>query len=106
MKKNVARIVIFTLFILFLALYFTQTTGYYEFENKRATELTKEQIEKFEEDVKNGKDVDATDYLNIDKKDYDNKLSDASLSISEKIEDIFNKGMEKLFGALEGAMNS
>lgn len=33
--KNVARIVIFTLIILFTTLYVTQAFGYYEYSNKK-----------------------------------------------------------------------
>ena len=37
--KNVARIVIFTLIILFTTLYVTQAFGYYEYSNKKIKKL-------------------------------------------------------------------
>ncbi len=99
--KNIARIVIGTLFVLFLALYFTQTTGYYEFEQKKITTLTEEQIKKFEQDVKDGKQIDIENYLDTGKKNYDNKISSISLSLSQKIEDAVTSGIEYLFQAVE-----
>lgn len=103
--KNIARIIIGTLFVLFIALYFTQTTGYYEFEQRKRATLTEEQIAKFEQDVKDGKEIDMKDYVNVGRKNYDNKISNLSLSLSQKIEDTFNSGMEKLFKALEKVVN-
>lgn len=103
--KNIARIVIGTLFVLFLALYFTQTTGYYEFEQKKITTLTEEQIKKFEQDVKDGKQIDIENYLDNGKKNYDNKISSFSLSLSKRIEDAVTSGIEYLFRAVEKVVN-
>ena len=49
--KNVARIVIFTLIILFTTLYVTQAFGYYEYSNKKINTLTEEAAKKFEKDI-------------------------------------------------------
>ena len=99
--KNIARIVIGTLFVLFLVLYFTQTTGYYEYEQKKLTTMTEEQVKKFEEDVNAGKNIDLKDYLTENKKDYHNKISNVSLTMSQKIEDYIAKGIEKIFSGVE-----
>ena len=103
--KNIARIVIATLSILFVALYFTQTTGYYEFEQRKKTTLTEEQIRQFEQDVAEGKKIDLENYLESGKKNYNNKISSLSLSLSKKIEDLFNSGMEYLFKSIEKTVN-
>ena len=43
---------IFTiLFVIFVTIYISQATGYYEYELHKKSELTKEQIQKFEKDV-------------------------------------------------------
>lgn len=102
--KNIARIIIGTLFVLFIALYFTQTTGYYEFEQKKITALTEEQIKQFEQDVKDGKQIDVENYLNYGKKDYNNKISSLGLSLSRKIEDAVTSGLEYMFQAVEKVM--
>lgn len=103
--KNVARIIIGTLFILFIALYFTQTTGFYEFEQRKITSLTEEQIQKFEQDVKEGKKIDLENYADVGKKDYDNQLSRFSLSLSKKLENVFSSSIESLFKAMERMVN-
>lgn len=102
--KNVARIIIGTLFVLFIALYFTQTTGYYEFEQKKLTTLTEDQIKLFEKDVKEGKKIDIENYLTHGKKSYDNKISSMSLSLSRRIEKTVTSGLEYLFKAVEKVM--
>ncbi len=103
--KNIARIIIGTLFVLFVALYLTQTTGYYEFEQHKLTTLTEEQIKKFEQDVKDGKEIDLETYLELNKKNYDNRLSKLSLSLSRKIEDTVTSGIEYIFKAVERVVN-
>ena len=59
--------------------------------------LTEEQIKEYEEDIEAGKDVTIKDYLNKDKVNYDNKVSDLGLDLSELIGDVFNKGMNAFF---------
>ncbi len=104
MKKanKIARNILIILFILFIALYISQSTGYYDYETYKKTALTKEQIKKFEEDVKNGKNVSVKDYLDDTSRDYSNKLSDTGLKVSKKIERYSKKAIETVFGALSG----
>ena len=68
--------------------------------------LTEEQIKEYEEDIEAGKDVTIKDYLNKDKVNYDNKVSDLGLDLSELIGDIFNKGMNSFFEMLNVAVSS
>lgn len=104
MKKanKIAKNILIVMFILFVALYISQSTGYYDYETYKKTALTKEQIKQFEEDIKNGKNVSVKDYLDGTSKDYSNKLSDAGLNISKKIERYSKKAIETVFGALSG----
>lgn len=103
--KNIGRVVIFTLIILFTALYITQAFGYYEYSNKKINTLTEEAAKKFEEDVKNGKTIKASDYIK-EENDYNNKLSRMGLSLSEFISSSFNKMMNFIFKEMEQAMGS
>ena len=82
--KNVARIVIFTLIILFTTLYVTQAFGYYEYSNKKTNTLTEEAAKKFEKDIESGKTIKASNYLK-EENDYNNNLSKAGLSVSKMI---------------------
>ena len=56
----------------FLALYFSQATGYYDYKEHKKVILTSEQIKKFEEDVANGKNLDIEEYLTNTDKNYQN----------------------------------
>ena len=96
--------VLFILFLAFLTLYVSQAAGYYEYQNSKKTSFTQEQIDKFEQDVKDGKEIDITDYITNTNKDYQNKLSASALSISEIISKYTKGGIEKIFTALGSAM--
>ena len=53
------------LLVAFLALYLSEKSGYYEYEQHKQTTLTKEKIKQFEKDVADGKNVDIKDYSNL-----------------------------------------
>ena len=105
-KTNLARLIIIILVFLFFVLYFMQASGYNEYTRNRENMLTEEQIKEYEEDIEAGKDVTIKDYLNKDKVNYDNKVSDLGLNLSELIGDVFNKGMNVFFEMLNEAVSS
>ena len=105
-KTNIARLIILILVFLFFVLYFMQASGYNEYTRNRENMLTEEQIKEYEEDIEAGKDVTIKDYLNKDKVNYDNKVSDLGLDLSELIGDVFNKGMNAFFEMLNEAVSS
>ena len=78
-KTNLARLIIIILVFLFFVLYFMQASGYNEYTRNRENMLTEEQIKEYEEDIAEGKDVTIKDYLNKDKINYDNKVSELGL---------------------------
>jgi L-ribulose-5-phosphate 3-epimerase UlaE len=81
------------MFAIFLTLYISQATGYYDYEQYKKTELTKEKIEQFEKDVKSGKDIRIENYVeNIDK-DYNNNISRMGIKISNTIKNYVKKGV-------------
>lgn len=97
-KNNKAFNIIFGIFFIsFLVVYFSDLTGYYEYKNHKKAALTEEQIKKFEEDVANGKEVDLSEYLVIDNKNYNNKLSKLTSKLSDGISDIVESGVESTF---------
>lgn len=83
-----------------------QASGYNEYTRNRENMLTEEQIKEYEEDIAEGKDVTIKDYLNKDKINYDNKVSELGLDLSELIGDVFNKGMNAFFEMLNEAVSS
>ena len=105
-KTNLARLIVLILVFLFFVLYFMQASGYNEYTRNRENMLTEEQIKEYEEDIETGKDVTIKDYLNKDKVNYDNKVSDLGLNLSELIGDVFNKGMNVFFKMLNEAVSS
>ncbi len=104
-KTNLARLIVLILVFLFFVLYFMQASGYNEYSKNRENMLTEEQIKEYEEDIEAGKDVTIKDYLNKDKVNYDNKVSDLGLDLSELIGDVFNKGMNAFFEMLNEAVS-
>ncbi len=105
-KTNLARLIVLILVFLFFVLYFMQASGYNEYTRNRENMLTEEQIKAYEEDIEAGKDVTIKDYLNKDKVNYENKVSELGLDLSRLIEDIFNKGMNAFFEMLNEAVSS
>jgi len=96
-KNNIYKFIFFIFFISYLIIYLTDTMGYYQYQNYKKTSLTKEQIIKFEEDVKNGNKIDINEYLIKNQKKYNNKLCDIVSTLSYNISKIINKGVEYTF---------
>ncbi len=94
---KIFKFVFFLLLLIYLTLYFTGIAGYYEYKNYKKMTLTNEQIEKFEEDVKSGKEVNVEDYITKEKKDYNNKISDAGKKVSFTISNTLSKLLTSTF---------
>lgn len=103
--KTVLKLFMIVIFISFLTLYLSQNSGYYQYEQYKKTSFTKEQIQKFEQDIKDGKKVDITDYLDNDVGDYSNKISNLGLSLSRGIEKTIKKGLNKVIELLNSVMS-
>lgn len=104
-KEQVGRFLFLFIFLVFVGLYFTASSGYYETEERKKATLTQEQIKLFEQDVANGKQIDIENYLKLNEKNYDNQISTTTLSISRKIGQVFEKGLNSFFEAMAGAMS-
>ena len=89
----------------FLSLYITSTSGYYEYNLKKKSILTEEAILKFEQDVKAGKKIIASNYIE-EQKNYNNKTSQITLKASNLISRIFDKLMKSIFSKIESTVNS
>ena len=99
-RKSLGKIfkfVFMTLFVTFIALYISGSTGYFEYQTRKQVALTEKQIKEFEKDVKEGKKVDATKYLEVNQKNYQNKLSGTGLKISETMKKGVNKIVDVSF---------
>lgn len=103
MKKSLIRIVGIFLLVLFFSLIIMHYTGFYEYRVSKKTALTNENIEKFEKDIHEGKNVDVKDYLE-EEKDNSNNISKVTFKTSKIIGNVFNKVITMLFKSIEKAM--
>ena len=99
--KKIFNTIVFCLFALFVSLYFASSTGYYEYQNKEKTKFTEEKMKEFEKDLKEGKKVDITNYLVTDTSNYNNKVTELGLTISDIVNNGILNGLQKTFEMIE-----
>lgn len=99
--KKIFNTCLFCLFVLFVSLYIASNAGYYEYQNKEQVKFTEEKMKEFEEDLKNGKKVDIKDYLTNANKDYNNKVTELGLAMSDFVNNGIINGLEKTFKLVE-----
>ncbi len=88
------------LLITFLALYTSQSTGYYNYEQHKKMILTEEKIKQFERDVKDGKNLSLENYLDSPVRSYQNKVSRFGYQLSYNIGKYTKLGIKQTFGFL------
>lgn len=71
--------------IIFFCAYFIERTGYYEYKLQNRKVLTEQEMTNFENDIKEGKDVDIRDYLSNTNVDYSTNLTKTTSNISIKL---------------------
>lgn len=94
-SKDKFIIFLLILFIIFLIVYLTKESGYYQYKAHNKAILTEENIKKFEKDVEEGKNVTINDYVISDYVDYSNSITDLGYNIGKFTENIMNKGIKK-----------
>ena len=97
-KEKVIKYIVLVLFFTYSAIFIMVNLGYYEYSNYTKKVFTEDQIKKFEEDIKNGIELDMNEYL-VDQKSYDNKKR-IGLKISEFIGDCSRKSIKEIFKIL------
>lgn len=95
-----------TVFLIFLALYYSSNAGLIDYQAKNKATLTEEQIKMFEEDVKNNVEIDLKKYIENTEEKYDNKISKTTLRLSNTIGETIQSALNFLFGKLENAMKN
>ncbi len=99
MKNKVFLVIFLSFLIFFLILLLAQSQGYYKNRNEKAKVLTDEQIENFEEDIREGKDIDIKRYVLYEDKDYSNKVTSNIYSFSLKLENVFDSVIKTVFNS-------
>ena len=99
-KKFLIKTIFGIFFVAFVISYVIGESGYYEYELANKKYLTEEEMKKFEEDVRNGEDIDLKDYTVETRKDYTNKFTDVVTNTSLTINEYLKKSIESVFGLL------
>ena len=92
------KILKFTFVLILISFFCTlllSVSGYYQTELQERMILTQEAINAFEKDVKNGKDIDINNYLDIKQKNYDNKFTKSGRYLSKKLNNFISEGLKK-----------
>ncbi len=84
------------LFLLYVSLTIAINTGYYEAKLNEKMTITNEAIKKFEEDVREGKDVDISSYVTEIRRDYSNNTTKVGVTFSNVVQDFMSKGITEL----------
>ena len=100
MKKKNYNIFWLTLsisFIIFVSYYIAFESGYYEANISRKSIITEESIKEFEQDIKDGKEIDIKDYINNDFVDYSSPISRLGSNISNTLDKIMGGEVLDIF---------
>ena len=87
-------------FIIYLALFILNETGYYQNTVRDQAILTEKQKEKFEEDIKNGKMLNTSSYL-PKKEDYSNGLTKSANFIADELGSLLDDKLANLLHLLK-----
>ena len=91
MTNKVSKLLIAFLLIIFIIMYYFGS-NIYDYKIIEKKNLTEEQIKKFENDVKEGKEIDLEQYV-VKDKNYSNKVT----RLNTKISNIIETGFKKIF---------
>ena len=94
--ENTFKIIFIFLFVIFLTMYISVGSNYYEYELHKKVMLTNEDIKRFEDDVKNNKEVDIDNYISS-RVDYSNSFSKASTKVSKETKKYIKQVIEGIF---------
>ncbi len=96
-RTQVFRVVVIILFVTFMTIFISNKYGYYEYKKHEQVVLTEEQIKQFEQDVKDGKNIDLENYLENTNKDYQTKFSQLGLNVSNSLANIVKNSVDGFF---------
>ena len=99
MKKNnkLLKHIFVLISLIFLCSYVVSQSGYYEYSLQSKKNLTEEGIKDFENDVKEGKYVDITNYLKDTSNDYSTPLTRVVVKTSKKVNNYLKDSIEIIF---------
>lgn len=92
-KSNIILKILGVLFIVFMALFIANMSGYYESKIRDKVIVTENGIKEFEKKVKNGEEIDITSFLNNEREDYSSSMSNLGDKLTTGVESIVSNGM-------------
>lgn len=105
-KESIFKFILLCFIICFLVILFAGKTGYYEKKLRDNSILTEEQIKKFENDIKEGKNVDISNYVINENKDYTTNFTNDVYSVSLKVEKTIDKIVKFIFNEIGKNINN
>ena len=86
--------ILICLFIVYIAFFIANISGYYEGKIKDEVIVTEEGIKEFEEKVQNGEEIDITAFLKNDRVDYSSGMSNLGDNLTSGLEVFITDGMK------------
>ena len=99
-KMNYFWLILISLFLIFSAYMVAYNSGYYEANVSRKSKITEEKLQEFEQDVKDGKEIDIKDYVENDFVDYSSSFSKLGSRLSSSIDTFMDNGLSDFFELL------
>lgn len=99
-QKKLIKFFGLLIIFIFLCSYFIEMSGYYEYNLQNRKNLTEEQMKQFEEDVKEGKEIDIDSYLKETTIDYSNQLTRTTSEASIKLNNYLKSFLSNTFDIL------
>ena len=100
-KPNWFFRILVILFLIYISLNIAMSAGYYEAKLNEKTTLTEESIKQFENDIKEGKEVDINDYVVEKNRDFSNNTTKTGVFLSSLVEDFMSEGILKMTDILK-----
>lgn len=96
-KSKIIKFVFFLLIFSFFVLLFAEKIGYYSNKTNKAKALTEEQIKIFEQDIKDGKEINIEEYVINKTTNYSTDLSNSLYKVSLELEGCVDKVIKFIF---------
>ena len=104
--NKIFKMILIISFAIFITIFISNEYGYYEYKKHEQVTLTQEQIKKFEQDIKDGKNVELNNYITNQNKNYQTSFSKLGLNISNSISGVVKKSVDSLFSKLGKMISS
>ena len=93
-KKNPILKILAGLFVIYIALFIANMSGYYESKIRDRVIITEEGIKVFEEKIANGEAIDIESFLNTERIDYSSGMSNLGDNVTKGVETVVSTGID------------